>query len=234
LLDRKAKMTPTAFAAAFAALAPKKDPLELIRNASEDPTVALEKKKLLDRIESLKARGVGNVVFDASITRGFDYYTDMVFEVYDTNPANPRSLFGGGRFDGLIALFSAKGNDPVPAVGFAVGDVTLADFLETHKIALDTRAGKPQLYLGTPSASDIPAAQAFADTLRAKGSRVFVNLTSRTLGDQIKDAVKRNIPFFIAYGRDEIANNTVRMKVLHTGEEVGLPASEIPGRLRTE
>ncbi|MFA5942462.1 MAG: histidine--tRNA ligase [Candidatus Paceibacterota bacterium] len=230
LLDRKAKMTSTAFAAAFVALGPKKDPLELIANASEDPRVALEKKKLLDCIESLKARDISNVVFDPSITRGFDYYTGIVFEVYDTNPTNPRSLFGGGRFDKLVALW---GGDPIPAVGFGMGDITLADFIETHKLPLDTTSGKPQLYLGTPRASDIPAAQSFADTLRAQGCRVFVNLTDRALGDQIKDAVKRDIPFFIAYGADEIANNAVRMKILKTGEEAGLPVSEIPTRLRS-
>jgi histidyl-tRNA synthetase len=229
LLDKKSKMTPEAFAAASSTITAK-DPLALIENSSEDSTVAGEKRRLLDRIESLKARGVSNVVFDSGITRGFDYYTGMVFEVYDTNPANPRALFGGGRYDGLVALW---GGDPIPAVGFALGDVTLADFLDTHSLAPNENNGKPQLYLGTPVPSDIPAAQAFADTLRAQGCRVFVNLSSRALGDQIKDAVKRTIPLFVAYGADEIANNTIRMKILATGEEVGLPVSELPARLRS-
>ena len=229
LLDKKSKMTSEAFAAASNALTAK-DPLAFIEHSSEDPAVASAKRALLDRIESLKARGVGNVAFDASITRGFDYYTGMVFEVYDTNPENPRALFGGGRYDGLVALW---GGDPIPAVGFALGDVTLADFIETHKLKLAADAARPQLYLGTPAASDIPAAQAFADTLRAQGGRVFVNLTARALGDQVRDAVKRDIPLFIAYGAQEIANNTVRMKILATGEEVGLPVSELPVRLRS-
>ncbi|MFH1178516.1 MAG: histidine--tRNA ligase [bacterium] len=228
LLDKKSKMTPAAFATASKTISPK-DPLYFIDNSSENADVALEKRKLMDRIEMLKLRGVGNVVLDASITRGFDYYTGMVFEVYDTNPTNPRSLFGGGRFDKLVALW---GGDPIPAVGFGMGDVTLSDFLEAHKLTLDTNIGKPQLFIGTPSASDIPAAQAFADTLRAKGSRVFVNMTERSLGDQIKDAVKRNIPFFMAYGADETASNTTRLKILATGEEVFLQTSEIPARLR--
>ncbi|MDE2173320.1 MAG: ATP phosphoribosyltransferase regulatory subunit, partial [Patescibacteria group bacterium] len=144
-------------------------------------------------------------------------------------PANARALFGGGRYDRLIALF---GGDPVPAVGFALGDITLADFIETHALSPRHDFGKPQLYLGTPNPSDIAAAQAFADTLRKEGGRVFVNLTDRTLGDQIKEAVKRGIPLFVAYGADEIANNTVRMKILATGEEAGLPVSELPVRLR--
>ncbi|MCR4276098.1 MAG: histidine--tRNA ligase [Candidatus Parcubacteria bacterium] len=217
LLDKKAKMTPEAFVAASATISAK-DPLSFIKPEAMETFIA-----------KLAASGVGNAVFDPGITRGFDYYTGMVFEVYDTNPANPRALFGGGRYDGLVALW---GGDPIPAVGFALGDVTLADFLETHGLLPKLNFGKPQLYIGTPKESDIPAAQAFADTLRAKGARVFVNLGTRALGDQIKDAVKRGIPYFAAYGADEVTSNTIRMKVLATGEEINLPVNELPARLR--
>jgi histidyl-tRNA synthetase len=217
LLDKRAKMEPAAFSAASQAITAK-DPLALI-----DP------KPMEALVAALKERGVGNAVFDPGITRGFDYYTGMVFEVYDTNPANPRSLFGGGRYDKLVALW---GGDPIPAVGFAVGDVPLANFLETHGLVPSNDANKPQLYLGTPSPSNIPAAQAFADTLRKEGCRVFVNLSGKALGDQIKDAVKRGIPLFIAYGADEVNTQTARMKILATGEEQGLPVSELPARLR--
>lgn len=228
LLDKKAKMAPEAFAAAQAAITAQ-DPLAIINDAGVSPEVALEKKALLDTIEQLARRGVGNAVFDPTLTRGFDYYTGIVFEIFDTNPANPRSLFGGGRFDQLVALF---GGEALPAIGFGMGDVTLADFLETHGLTPSDNAGVPELYLGTPSPSDIPSAQAFADTLRKKGARVFVNLTERALGDQIKDAVKRGIPFFVAYGADEAKSQTVRMKILATGEEAGLPLAELPARLR--
>ncbi|MHB1162965.1 MAG: histidine--tRNA ligase [Minisyncoccota bacterium] len=228
LLDKKAKMPPEEFAAAQTAISAK-DPLAIIEDAGTAPEVAREKRALLDTIEALKVRGIGNVVFDPTLTRGFDYYTGIIFEIFDTDPENARSIFGGGRFDKLVSLF---GGDPIPAIGFGMGDVTLADFLETHGLAPKSDTHKPQLYLGTPRASDIPAAQAFARTLRKEGGRVFVNLTDRSLGDQIKDAVKRDIPLFIAYGADEVANSTVRMKILATGEEAGLPISELPARLR--
>lgn len=229
LLDRKAKMTSEEFAAAQSAICVK-DPLAIIEDAGSAPEVAREKKAVLEVLEALTKRGVENAVFDPTLTRGFDYYTGLVFEIYDTNPANPRSLFGGGRFDRLVALF---GGDPIPAIGFGMGDVTLADFLETHGLTPKSDAGRPQLYLGTPTPSDIPGAQAFAAMLRKQGGRIFVNLSEKPLGDQIKDAVKRSIPLFIAYGANEAASQTVRMKVLATGEEVGLPVSELPVRLKT-
>ena len=218
LLDRKAKMPPEEFAAAASALA-HEDPLAIINDAGSSPEVAAEKKKLLDRINALSSRGVGNVVFDPSITRGFDYYTGMVFEFFDTNPENPRSLFGG---------------DPIPAVGFALGDVTLSDFLDTHGLAPKITDAAPQLYLGTPQAGDIPAAQAFAQALREKSCRVFVNLSDKSLGDQIKDAVRRGIPLFAAYGANEVANNALRLKVLATGSEEAMALTEVPARLAAE
>jgi histidyl-tRNA synthetase len=228
LLDKKNKMPPEEFSAARDTITAR-DPLALIEDAGSSPDIAREKRTLLDIIEALSKRGVGNAVFDPTLTRGFDYYTGIVFEIFDTNPANPRSLFGGGRFDRLVALF---GSDSVPAIGFGMGDVTLADFLETHGLLPEGKENTPQLYLGTPSASDIPAAQAFAESLRKEGGRVFVNLTERGLGDQVKDAVKRGIPLFVAYGAQEAASQTVRMKILATSEEAALPVSELPSRLR--
>lgn len=81
--------------------------------------------------EIIEKSNFKNIKFDQSITRGFDYYTGMVFEVFDTHPDNRRSLFGGGRYDNLLELF---GVEPVPTVGFGMGDVTIRDFLETHNL----------------------------------------------------------------------------------------------------
>lgn len=78
-----------------------------------------------------------NVVFDTEFVRGQTYYTGMVFEIYDANPENNRSIAGGGRYDNLLELF---GVEPVPIVGFAMGDITLRDFLETH--GLPTNASR--------------------------------------------------------------------------------------------
>ncbi|TSC57934.1 MAG: histidyl-tRNA synthetase [Parcubacteria group bacterium Greene0416_79] len=83
--------------------------------------------------ENLRQRGITNIEFDSSIVRGFDYYTGMVFEVFDTSPESRRSLFGGGRYDNLLEMF---GVEPIPTVGFGMGDVTIWDFLETHKLQM--------------------------------------------------------------------------------------------------
>ncbi|MFA6273436.1 MAG: ATP phosphoribosyltransferase regulatory subunit [Candidatus Paceibacterota bacterium] len=84
-------------------------------------------------LSKLREKGIENIVYAPEVVRGFDYYTGMVFEVFDTNPENRRSLFGGGRYDNLLEMF---GVEPVPTVGFGMGDVTVLDFLTTHNLPL--------------------------------------------------------------------------------------------------
>ena len=98
-----------------------------------------EIKKLL---VMLKENDINNVRFDETLARGFDYYTGMVFEVFDTNPENKRALFGGGRYDNLLEIF---GVEPVPTVGFGMGDVTIRDFLVTHNLRLKISNEKDSL-----------------------------------------------------------------------------------------
>ncbi|HVX90379.1 MAG TPA: histidine--tRNA ligase [Candidatus Paceibacterota bacterium] len=224
LIDRKSKMSKEEFESArkeFTA-----DPLAVIE-AGTDAGVAAEKARLESFIETLKARSVGNAVLDLDVVRGFDYYTGTVFEIFDTNPENARSLFGGGRYDGLVTLF---GGDPIPAVGFAFGDVTLMDFLTTHGYAVHI-AASADIYVGTPSPEDLPAARSFADELRKSGVRVFMNLAEKSLGDQVKEAVKRGIPYFAAFGKNEAETGTVRLKTLATSSEEEIPRGEVAARV---
>jgi histidyl-tRNA synthetase len=83
-------------------------------------------------IETFKEIGP-NFVYDPSLARGQAYYTGMIFEIFDTNTENSRSIAGGGRYDNLLEIFEVE---PIPAVGFGMGDTTLRDFLETHNLPL--------------------------------------------------------------------------------------------------
>lgn len=213
LLDRKAKMPGAEFDAAVAALTDQ-DPLAIIE-AGTDSAVLEARRAVDDLITTLEARGMTNVRFDPTLARGFDYYTGMVFEIFDTNPENPRAIFGGGRYDGLISLF---GGNPIPAVGFALGDVTLLDFLETH--GHDIPVPPPaQAYIGALTPEDVPAATDYARQLRGHGVETMVSFGAKSLGDQIREAVKRRVPYFIAFGSGESSTGAVRVKELATGTE---------------
>lgn len=225
LLDRREKMPEEDYETELAKLGVK-DPLTVIEEAGGD-AIAAERDRITGVVEELRARGAENAVCDPTLTRGFDYYTGIVFEVFDTNPENPRSLFGGGRYDELVTLF---GGDPIPAIGFAFGDVGFMNFLETHGL-LPEASSAPGAYIGTPGVSDILGAQAFAKTLRAGGIRAVVNIADKGLGDQIKEAVKRGVPYFIAYGTDEAKKGNVRIKELSTGKEKELSAKKVAAYL---
>lgn len=203
LIDRKAKMPEAEYAEALKALIGG-DFLEV----RESPDV----KEVRALLESW---GIENTVFDADVVRGFDYYTGIVFEVFDTNPENKRSMFGGGRYDNLVGNY---GSENIPAVGFAMGDVIARDFLETHGI-LPQIPSTAQLYLAPASGEEAIDTAEVANTLRHGGLNVVLGMKHEKIGDHIKTAVKLSIPFFAVYGEKEKTSGMLTIKNLETGEE---------------
>ena len=104
-----------------------------IRPFDKEDAKKIHESRMLSELQKVLAKKDIKIELDSAIMRGFDYYTGMVFEVFDTHTDNRRSLFGGGRYDNLLELFGA---DPVPTVGFGMGDITIRDFLETHRLPL--------------------------------------------------------------------------------------------------
>jgi len=175
----------------------------------------------------LELLGVGNMVVDTKITRGFDYYTGMVFEVFDTDPANRRAMFGGGRYDNLLSLF---GVDSIPAVGFAMGDVTARDFLEPLNL-LPKYVPSADLLLLIVEADASTHAMRLAQELRREDVTVSVNFSGKRVGDQIRQADKMKVPFIIAIGTKERESGRYTVKNISTGAEITLPADRIAEHL---
>ncbi len=176
---------------------------------------------------TLEHMGVRNMVVDTKITRGFDYYTGMVFEVFDTDESNRRSLFGGGRYDNLLSLF---GGDSIPAVGFAMGDVTARDFLETHNL-LPTFSPSTELMICIVEPEATSHAVQVAQALRREDVTVAVNFSEKRIGDQIRQADKMKVPFVIAVGAKERDSGRYTIKNLASGNEITLPADRITEHL---
>lgn len=171
-------------------------------------------KALQAMIARLGEAGIKNAVFDVTLMRGFDYYTDIVFEVFDVHPDNNRAMMGGGRYDGLVALF---GVDPVPTVGFGLGDVTLANFLETHHLM---PAMVPETHLYVAVVGDVSdAAQRPIQELREMGLNVAVGTFGRKLGDHFKTAEKKNIANVLIIGQQELESEQYVVKNLASGIE---------------
>jgi histidyl-tRNA synthetase len=221
LLDAKDKM-PDFDEKIEALLGHEKGALFLQKLASVSSTASLEKLQMM-----LNLMGVHNIVIDTSIVRGFDYYTGIVFEVYDTSPDNNRSLFGGGRYDRLLELF---GDETVPAVGFGMGDVTARDFLETHNL-LPKYMPATELMLLPMEPEAVMHAMQLAQNLRGEDVTVSVNLSGKKVGDMIKQADKLGIPTIITIGSRERESGEYTLKQLGSGKETTMPANRIAEHL---
>lgn len=181
----------------------------------------------LEQLRSmLQSMGINNMIVDTTITRGFDYYTGMVFEVFDASGENQRSLFGGGRYDNLLGMFG----DAIPAVGFAVGDVAMRDFLETHNLLPDY-APTTELMLCVVEEAALSHATKLAQDLRKEDVAVAVNFSGKKIGDQIRQADKLKIPTIIAIGEKERNTGEYTIKNLATGHEMTCKADRIAEHL---
>lgn len=173
--------------------------------------------RLVELTQLLKDNDISNAVFDITLMRGFDYYTDVVFEVFDTNPDNNRSMFGGGRYDGLVGLF---GVEPVPTVGFGMGDVTFTNFLEVHGL-LPQLHSETELYV-IPIGDVYAKMQSILQSLRSEGVNVAVDTSGRKLDKQIRNAEKKDIANVLFVGDEELQSGQFRLKNIRSGSEQNL------------
>ena len=239
LFDRMNKITPDEFAqqaaeifgkdAAGAGLQKLKQ-LVTVKAVADLPAEVRDSdaaKYLNELFDRLQAAGVKNARFDASLMRGLDYYTGMVFEVLDLHPDNNRSMFGGGRYDGLVGLFGA---DPIPTVGFAPGLTPMELFLKSHdllpKFHSTTEVG---IVVVDDSLDD---ALKVARQLRSEGVNAEVDITGRKLDKQIKAVIKKNVPFMVFIGANEVKEEVYTFKDVETTEEEKLSLERIVSRVK--
>jgi histidyl-tRNA synthetase len=171
----------------------------------------------------LEAAGIKNAVFDITLMRGLDYYTGTVFEFFDNHPDNNRSLFGGGRYDGLVGLFGAE---QISAVGMAPGLSMTELFLQSHGL-LPKLPSTTDIYLAVLGEENYTAAAKFAAELRSEGVNTELDTTGRKLDKQIKTAVKKDIPFLVFVGEQELKTEIYSFKDTASSEEQKLSFERI-------
>jgi len=223
LIDKIDKMEPQKFAEALDSITGSKDIskriVDLLRTTKiEDLPFRLRETgnaKSLERILKACAQlGIQNIKFDISLMRGFDYYTDIVFEVFDNDPENNRSMFGGGRYDGLVAQF---GVEAVPTVGFGVGDVTFADFLNTHGLVPKLKTANELTILLRDDSLD--GAQKIARELREMNVNTAVDYSGKKIDKQMKAAKKSGVKYVLFIDEKDIKEEIFTLKNLHNDKE---------------
>jgi histidyl-tRNA synthetase len=202
---------------------------QYIGAASASPGKASERladwRKLLG---GLGAMGLCDYVqVDLGVVRGLAYYTGFVFEAFDRK-GELRAIAGGGRYDDLVGKL---GGTELPAVGFAIGDMTFALLLEERGL-MPAIVSAPDIYciIG----GDAERRSAFADIhgLRAGGYRVEYPLKDLAFGKQFKAAADSGAKIALIYGADELAKGVVKLRDLRERSEREFPAGEVGGAVR--
>ncbi len=183
---------------------------------SKEPTA-----ELAPILADLQSRGLGAYVeIDYAIVRGLAYYTGVVFEVFD-RAKNERALAGGGRYDKLLALMS-DGKADLPALGFGMGDVVLANLLtelphaKTRMDAWCAAQRACDVFVVVANEERRPQALALVQQLRDAGHRVDFPLVAAKVGKQFQTAEHLGARLAVLVGEEW---PQVKVKTLATREE---------------
>jgi histidyl-tRNA synthetase len=172
-------------------------------------------------IETLSEVGITNVKFDKMLARGFDYYTGTIFEIFEVDKdgnSTGRSLLGGGRYDNLTSMFS---DQPISGIGFGMGDVTMRDFLDTHKlIPTSVHTTAPKLVMIPTDGKLNLEAQKIAQVIRTSGISVSTDIGTKKIGKKISDAASKGAAYTIVVGTDELSTGRFTLKNLADGSEI--------------
>ena len=237
LIDRKNKMREEEFenktneiaGKAFNFLSLSKED-EVYEEAMALPLIREAKNELDEVISDLQKRGINNIIFDPELIRGFDYYSGVIFEVFDNHPDNKRALFGGGRYESLVSLF---GEEDITACGFGMGDVTIWNALETYDLVPEkVLRSKTQVYICPISDEDIHECESLADYLRENKINTAVHIPSRKLGDELKQAEKQKIEWALIIGESERKNQIFKLKNLFSKEEFQMTKQEFLSKIK--
>ena len=151
-------------------------------------------------------------VMDLSIVRGLAYYTDIVFEAFDTKN-ELRSILGGGEYNNLIKDF---GGEETPAVGLGMGDAVLLELLKSQKklpIFENTT-----VFIATIG-SVLKDAVKLREQLISKGCNVNMNLTDKNLSKQLSYAQSKGIEKVYILGEKDLKKGTITVKDMKKGTE---------------
>lgn len=187
---------------------------------------SLELQKLL---AACSAQGLNNIQFDISLVRGFDYYSGIVFELFDNDPENKRSMLGGGRYDGLVGLF---GVEPLPTVGFGLGDATLLNFLTLHHLLPELKSPVDLIIAPVGDGETQAGATLAATELRKLGVNVAVDYSGRKLADQFKAAQKKQVNYLLIVGPKELESQKFTLRDLSQSSEVSLSLKQVAAKFK--
>ncbi|MCF7687188.1 MAG: histidine--tRNA ligase [Cephaloticoccus sp.] len=203
--------------------------------ALEATLASVDNDKITERLADwrkllggLAAMGLTRYIeVDLGVVRGLAYYTGFVFEAFDRK-GELRAIAGGGRYDDLVEKL---GGPTLPAVGFAIGDMTFALLLEQRGL-MPAFVQAVDVYCVIGGAPERAAAFGAIQALRAAGYRVEYPLREVAFGKQFKAASEAGARLALIYGGDELAKGMVKIRDMADRSEREVPLAEVVTAVR--
>ncbi|MCX6639792.1 MAG: histidine--tRNA ligase [bacterium] len=182
-----------------------------------------EIESIFQQLENL-GLSTDRIIFTPHLARGLDYYTGPIFETIIEEP-RLGSITGGGRYDGLIGIFSGES---IPATGTSIGIERIFDVIKALDLSVADSETKPRIIVAVFSEETRPEALRIVAQLRHAGIPAEVYLDeARKLGKQFSYADRKGIRFVIIAGPDEISRGEVTLKDLVAGEQKTLASANL-------
>lgn len=171
---------------------------------------------LISLFKQLEKLGLAEYVkFDPSIVRGLDYYTDVVFEIFDKHPDNRRAIAGGGAYANLLSIF---GETPLPGIGFGLGEVPLTEFLKSHNLLPNTSKQDLDVMVAYQDLASEQKALELSQAFRNAGLKTEVFLGEAKPKKIYTSSDRKQPNTLMILSSDEIANGEIQLKNLKTKE----------------
>lgn len=182
-------------------------------------------KEFIDFFEKIKNRDINKYVnYDPAIVRGLDYYTGIVFEIFDKHPDNNRAIAGGGAYANLLQIFNEQ---PLAGIGFGFGDVPLFFFLESHNLLPDFKKADHDLMIAYFDEESETTAMDLASALRSESTKVDLHLGVMKFKKVFKTAESRAHKFLALIGENERNDGVVQLKNLTNKEQKNIKLTDI-------
>jgi histidyl-tRNA synthetase len=208
-----------------------KDPRDVAAAAGAPPAseyLSEKSRAHFARVTTLLADGGVPFTVDGTLVRGFDYYTDTLWEVTAGGLGAQNAMGGGGRYDNLVQQLGGR---PTPGVGFGSGFERLLIALEAQGVELPTPKRALVWLISNGDAARDANLKLLAE-MRAAGIIADMDLGRRSMKSQFKLADREKAAICVVVGEAELAANQAQVKDLNTGAQSPVPRDELIANLR--
>lgn len=230
LVDKKNKMDAQKFSQEVRAITQDESKAKIFEDYADLKTVeglkdliskhSQETHEFFRFYDALKELGLSEYLsYDPSVVRGLDYYTGIVFEIFDKHPDNRRAIAGGGAYANLLQIFNEQ---PLEGVGIGLGEVPLTEFLKAHNLLPDVSKSEVDYIVSYMDEEGSSLAMKVASHLRSRGIKTELLFGATKPKKVFNYSDKKKVSSLIFIGKEEVSANSLKVKNLSTKEEVTL------------